>query len=144
MISYFLSFVALLDKIPHFSEKFIQNPDFYLNGIGLAMHQVIHKRYKYLIELYKTEFGSDSSKLSHDYTKELSSFKSPEEDVAPLKVRVLNFNPRVKIRQLKINMYQQFASVTGTVVRMSSPSVLLTRMAFECAKCQITFVSYYD
>lgn len=57
-----------------------------------------------------------------------------------LNVRLLNFNRTTKIRDLKAVMYNQFVSLTGTVVKISNPKPFVTRLAFECKNCKTTFV----
>jgi DNA replicative helicase MCM subunit Mcm2 (Cdc46/Mcm family) len=56
-----------------------------------------------------------------------------------IKVRVLNYRPLTKIKLLKANMYDKLVTILGTVTRVSTPRPFITRLAFECTKCNTTF-----
>ena len=73
-----------------------------------------------------------------DYSSELSSFKDPNE--MPIKVRLLNYLKTTKIKHLKAIMYNKYVNIRGTVVKVSPAEPLVVRMAFECQKCDSTFV----
>ncbi len=85
------------------------------------------------VEDLDTEASSDI-----DYSTALSSFKDPNQ--MPIKVRVLNFLKTTKIKHLKAIMYDKYVSITGTVVRVTPSKPFVVRMAFECQKCNSTFV----
>ena len=57
-----------------------------------------------------------------------------------IKVRVLNYRPLTKIKLLKANMYDKLVTIMGTVTRVSVARPFITRLAFECTKCNTTFV----
>ena len=78
-----------------------------------------------------TSDSSNSSQFVPSFnTKSMQSFN----------VRLLNFNKSTKIRDLKGVMYNQFVSLTGTVVKISNIKPFITRLAFECKVCNTTFV----
>ncbi len=58
-----------------------------------------------------------------------------------VKVRIFNHATQTKIKNLKANMYDKFVNIIGTVTRVGVPKPFITRLAFECGKCQSTFVS---
>ncbi len=58
-----------------------------------------------------------------------------------IKVRVFNYRPVTKFKLLKSNIYNQFVSVVGTVTKVSASKHFVTRLAFECGKCNTTFVN---
>jgi DNA replicative helicase MCM subunit Mcm2 (Cdc46/Mcm family) len=112
------------------------------------------KKYSELYEKFRTEklknrdlINSSLSSVADydidtesdiDYSSELSSFKDPNQ--MPIKARLLNYLKTTKIKHLKAIMYDKYVSITGTVVRVSPAKPFVVRMAFECQKCNSTFV----
>lgn len=102
-----------------------------------------------LVEKFKNKKCKTNSTCSNDttddlqndidYHKELSSFSS-QHQIPTVKVRILNYPDITKIKKLKSNMYDKFVSITGTVVRISHTKPFVTRLAFQCKKCETTFV----
>jgi DNA replicative helicase MCM subunit Mcm2 (Cdc46/Mcm family) len=122
-----------------------------LSGLSLAMHQVILDNYNEKMETFKnsilqrnntnqsTETNTFDELNSNDYLyDEWSSLGSHL--IPVIKARLVNFGPTTKIKQLKSNMYNNFVSITGTVVKASNTKPFITRMAYECRSCSSTFV----
>ena len=80
------------------------------------------------------------SVLKLDDIGNLPSFIA-HKSIPQIKIRILNYRELTKIKKLKANMYDKFVSVMGTVVRVSNPKPFVTRMAFQCQKCNSTFVT---
>jgi DNA replicative helicase MCM subunit Mcm2 (Cdc46/Mcm family) len=59
-----------------------------------------------------------------------------------INVRMLNYNKQTRIKDLKAIIYDEFISVTGTVVKISNIRPFVKRLAFECQGCNTTFVSF--
>jgi len=72
------------------------------------------------------------------YVRELSSFVDSD---IPIKARIYNYPTITKIKQLNSNMYNNFVSISGTVVRVGTMQPYSVRMAFKCPKCDKHFVN---
>ena len=72
-----------------------------------------------------------------DYARELSAIDDSD---IPIKARIYNYPHITKIKQLKSHMYNNFVSISGTVVRVSNTQPYSVRMAFKCPKCNKHFV----
>ena len=144
-------------KLPTFTETFVDRPQFFLSCLALAMHQFIIDKYNILIEKLKKNkinqssanesmaSNSNASQLLLDMNGEESNEALPSilstQSIPMIKIRVLNYRKITKIKHLKANMYDKFVSIMGTVTRISTSKPFVTRLAFECAKCNSTFVN---
>lgn len=78
----------------------------------------------------------DAEKES-EYVRDLESFVDSD---IPIKARIYNFPTKTKIKQLKSQMYNNYVSISGTVVRVGTMQPYSMRMAFKCTKCGKHFV----
>jgi DNA replicative helicase MCM subunit Mcm2 (Cdc46/Mcm family) len=81
----------------------------------------------------------DAEKES-EYVRDLASFVDSD---IPIKARIYNFPTKTKIKQLKSQMYNNYVSISGTVVRVGTMQPYSVRMAFKCPKCGKHFVRIY-
>ena len=88
-----------------------------------------------------TVYNFASSQGDFENDDNLPSILSTK-SIPMIKVRVLNYKPLTKIKLLKANMYDKFISIMGTVTRVSPSKPFLTRLAFECGKCNTAFVYF--
>jgi DNA replicative helicase MCM subunit Mcm2 (Cdc46/Mcm family) len=113
-------FQFIFDKLNNLKEKLIRNK---LNQTSSFANE--------------TSNSNSNSLDNDDYLPVNLSTKS----IQTIKVRILNYRPLTKIKQIKANMYDKFVSILGTVTRTSNSKPFVKRLAFECNKCNSTFVN---
>lgn len=104
------------------------------------LFKFILKKYQILQEQLKSALVSDTnSEEAEMYSEQMASF-GYDSQIPAIKARITNYNKLTKIKQLKTSMIEKFVCLNGTVSRISNIKPFLTRLAFECNKCQSTFV----
>ena len=106
----------------------------------------IINRYTALIEQIKNKKIASNTSSSFIITESTSTQFSnmpsfyTTKSMPAINVRLLNYNNTTRIKDLKAVMYNQFVTLTGTVVKISNTKPFVTRLAFECKNCKTTFV----
>ncbi|CAH1977529.1 unnamed protein product [Acanthoscelides obtectus] len=103
----------LLIDWPNFSEVVIDNCDYCMKCLGLAMNQFILDRHE--------EIHADN------YVK-----------VPIIQARIINVEPHVQLKDLKVNYYSKLVTVKGTVIKAGQVKLVCQYLAFQCASCEGT------
>ncbi|CAF3822831.1 unnamed protein product [Adineta steineri] len=115
---------AFQDKKESWSLFFSDQNDTTMRVIGLAMHQCI-------IDEQEEKDRIAASECHHPTV--------PLVDLPIIHARLINFQPMIKLKDVKAQAYGKFASIRGVVVRVSNSQCLVIRLAFECSTCRHTF-----
>ncbi|XP_017771643.1 PREDICTED: DNA helicase MCM8-like [Nicrophorus vespilloides] len=100
----------------NFSAEIIDNTEYCLSCMGLAMHQVVLK---------------DQQRNYNDKDVEQNTYSL----FPKIFCRVLNNDPILQIRKLKVNLYGKLISVRGTVIKRCPLEMSAKTLAFSCATC---------
>lgn len=95
---------------PDFLAEITTNSEEYLSCIGLAMHQIIVEN--------KIKFTEASI-----------------EELPLIIARIINNEPVLNVRDLKVEYYGKLVTVCGTVIKSTYKKLQCTWMAFKCSKC---------
>ncbi|XP_044744963.1 DNA helicase MCM8-like [Coccinella septempunctata] len=104
-----------------FQTELISNTEYILNCFGLAMHQTICEDF-----ISKTEDDSDVT---------LETFHS---NLGKIRAKIINYEPILQLKDLKVNIYEKLSSVRGTVIKASGTKIQCEYLAFSCSSCKGT------
>ncbi|KAJ3649280.1 hypothetical protein Zmor_021032 [Zophobas morio] len=99
----------------NFKSEIINNTEFCLNCMGLAMHQTIVKDYV------------DKSK----HSEEGNTHKS----LGIIRARLINYEPIQQIKDIRVNNYNKLVSLRGTVIKAANIKIMYQYMVFSCSTC---------
>ena len=102
---------------------------------------VKHIMNRYTIKLQLLQENNSYDDVEEDEDRDITYYN--HQSMPAINVRMLNYNKPTRIKDLKPTIYDEFISVTGTVVRISNIRLYVKRLAFECQGCKTTFVSIY-
>ncbi|XP_073988603.1 minichromosome maintenance 8 factor recombination-defective isoform X2 [Rhodnius prolixus] len=99
---------ALLKEWPSFPDDIRDNPSHTINCLGLALHQVACKLDGY----------------------------DPNAEFPAIRIRLINFEPVVPLKDIKAGLFGKLVTVKGTVIRVGPAKLLCVRMGFACTSCR--------
>ncbi|XP_036143631.1 DNA helicase MCM8 isoform X3 [Monomorium pharaonis] len=105
-----------IEQWPNFRDELYENPTNTLNCIKLSIHQKI-------LETVPNE------KLQYV----LNSISN----LPALKLGILNYEPIISLRDLKLNCYGKLISTRGCVIRVGRVRYLAEWIVFACSKCHL-------
>ncbi|EZA51562.1 DNA replication licensing factor MCM8 [Ooceraea biroi] len=105
-----------LKQWPNFKDDLYENPTDTLNCIKLGIYQKILKTLP-------------EEKLKYV----LNSISS----LPTIKLGILNYEPTIYLRDLKLNYYEKLVSTRGCVIRVGRVKYLVQWMVFACFKCRL-------
>ncbi|KAJ8934470.1 hypothetical protein NQ314_013345 [Rhamnusium bicolor] len=106
----------ILSAWDDFKSDLINNSEYCLNCMGLAMHQ-------YIINYY--------DKKSQEQEENLIE----EKEIPIIRPRIINYEPILQLKHLKVNYYGKLVSIKGTVIKAGHVKVICHYMAFSCSLC---------
>ena len=112
---------VLQRTLPDLSTLFRDQPETIVNCASLALHTVV-ERLPCSLDHNTSSDGEDGDESTYL-------------DVPRLFVRLFNYQPVIPLKLLKASQFGKCVSVSGTVVRVSSPKPLVTKLAFKCVVC---------
>ncbi|KAJ8972971.1 hypothetical protein NQ317_019318 [Molorchus minor] len=95
----------------------IDNTEFSLNCMGLAMYQFI---------------------LKHKKSQEQGDSINKETDMPFIRARLINYEPILQLKHLKVNYYGKLVSIKGTVIKAGQVKIICQYLAFACCSCSGT------
>ncbi|XP_026476477.1 DNA helicase MCM8-like, partial [Ctenocephalides felis] len=98
---------VFMEEWPMFQEDLRDKPEYTLNCLRLAMHQVL---------LMQNE-STDSSNLDM------------------VMARVMGHGPVIPLKNIRVHSYSKLVTIKGTVIRAGNPKLLCTWMTFGCRSC---------
>ncbi|GLG92695.1 DNA replication licensing factor REC [Gryllus bimaculatus] len=104
---------------PTFKEELFEKPDYTLNNLGLAMHQVAVKEIENKL---KRKLSQDNAPL-------------PAVNVPIIRARITGYEPVLQLKNLKANYYNKMVAIHGTIIRVGNIKLLCVWLAFECMSC---------
>lgn len=107
----------LISEWTTFENDLNTQPENTLNCLGIAMHQTVCE---HLENTAKNDENNDQMSIT----------------LPIIHPRLLNHNPIMQLKNLKVNYYEKLASVRGTVIRVSNVKFMCNWMAFECEICE--------
>ncbi|XP_030745099.1 DNA helicase MCM8-like isoform X2 [Sitophilus oryzae] len=102
---------------PEFNEELINSTEFTLNTLGFAMYDHINQ-------------------IRKDIQNEQKILKA----LTVIRVRIVNFEPILLLKDVNVNYFGKFVSLCGTVIKASMVKIICNVMAFYCEVCQQTQV----
>lgn len=101
---------------PDFKAELKNKPEYAINCLGLAVHKV---------------------RLDH------LAQKSTEIDVeianVYVKIKILNYDPIVPLKNIKVNYYGKFITVRGCIIRVNRSCQMASSFVFLCTKCKVSY-----
>ncbi|KAJ8924425.1 hypothetical protein NQ315_007221 [Exocentrus adspersus] len=108
----------LFSSWEHFKTDIVSDTAHCLNCLGLAMHQIIVD--------YQTRKNEQEENLI-------------DIDNAPLiRPRIINFEPALELKNLKVIYYGKLVSIKGTVIKVGQVKIICQYLAFSCSGCNGT------
>ncbi|CAG9821174.1 unnamed protein product [Phaedon cochleariae] len=108
----------LISKWDDFKNNLIDNCEYFLKCMGLAMHQFILK--------------------SHQYKEQE---KQGNVEVPMIQARIYNVEPILLLRDLRVNYLEKLVTIRGTVIKASHVKQICQYMTFSCKACSGTQIT---
>ncbi|XP_074039744.1 DNA helicase MCM8 isoform X3 [Leptinotarsa decemlineata] len=109
----------ILSKWINFKDDLIDNCEYSLKCIGLAMHQ-------FIIDSYENEAQENRENV----------VKLVE--VPMIQARISNVEPILQLKDLRVNCYGKLVTVKGTVIKAGHVKLMCQYMTFSCSICSGT------
>ncbi|XP_018568092.1 DNA helicase MCM8-like [Anoplophora glabripennis] len=100
----------------NFTDDVINNTEYCLNCFGLAMYQFIINCH------VKKNEEQDENVIE-------------SEDILPIQAKIINFEPTLQLKNLKVIYYGKLVSIKGTVIKVGQVKVICQYLAFSCPSC---------
>ncbi|XP_018328891.1 DNA helicase MCM8 [Agrilus planipennis] len=107
-----------LKKWKSFPDDIVCNTEYSLSCLSLAMYQILMK-----IE-----------------EKRLNGQQKQPDFLPILNTRIINFNPILQLKNLKVNYFGKLVTVRGTVIKAGNVKLLYNYIEFSCGSCSGTQV----
>ncbi|RZC35205.1 DNA helicase MCM8 [Asbolus verrucosus] len=96
--------------------QIVNNTEFCLNCMGLAMHQTI-----------MNDFDKTQSELEEGSIQ--------KKNLGIIRARLINYEPIQQLKEIRVNCYSKLVSVRGTVIKAAGIKIMCQYMAFSCSTC---------
>ncbi|XP_058797982.1 DNA helicase MCM8-like [Phymastichus coffea] len=105
-----------IEDWPDFKSELKNKPDYVLSCLGLAVQ-----------------------KIKLDHLKQQSNIVDVEAADAYVNIKILNYDPVVALKSIKVNYYGKFITVRGCIIRVNRSCQLASSLVLLCVTCRLPY-----